>query len=85
MHLENLLHNDLNSNNVLLKLRNNVWILSRYGKWKVSLKSNPETYKESKTQRDGYNELYPHLVYDLRNIYGSKTLFWSGVFSFSYA
>lgn len=27
MHLENLLHNDLNSNNVLLKLRNNVWIL----------------------------------------------------------
>ena len=59
--------------------------IGRYGKWKVSLKSNPETYKESKTQRDGYNELYPHLVYDLRNIYGSKTLFWSGVFSFSYA
>ena len=47
--------------------------IGRYGKWKVSLKSNPETYKESKTQRDGYNELYPHLVYDLRNIYGSKT------------
>ena len=27
MHLEKLLHNDLKSNNVLLKLRNNVWIL----------------------------------------------------------
>ena len=26
MHIKNLLHNDLKSNNVLLKLRNNVWI-----------------------------------------------------------
>ena len=32
MHLNNLLHNDLMLNNVLLKFRNNVWIIGSYGK-----------------------------------------------------
>ena len=44
IHLKNLLHNDLMSNNVLLKLRNNVWIPKLAVMGKVTLKSNPETY-----------------------------------------
>ena len=43
-----LLHNDLKSNNILLKLRNNVWIPKFADIGKVTLKSNPETYKLSK-------------------------------------
>ena len=43
-----LLHNVLKSNNILLKLRNNVWILKFADIGKVTLKSNPETYKLSK-------------------------------------
>ena len=52
MHLKNLLHNDLKSNNVLLKLRNNVWISKLADMGKVNSKSNPGTYKLSNTQRD---------------------------------
>ena len=42
MHLKNLLHNDLNSNNVLLKLKNNARILKLADTGKFTLKSNPE-------------------------------------------
>ena len=43
IHLKNLLHNDLKSNNVLLKLRNNIWIPKLSDMGKGSVKSNPET------------------------------------------
>ena len=33
IHLKNLLHNDFKSNNVLLKLRNNVWIPKLEENW----------------------------------------------------
>ena len=58
MHLKNLLHNDIMSNNVLLKLRNNVWMPKLAIMRKVTLKSNPETYMLSNTQRDFYNKIY---------------------------
>ena len=45
IHLKNLLHNDLKSNNVLLELRNNNWITKLTDMGKFTLKSNPETYK----------------------------------------
>ena len=41
MHLKNLLHNDLKSKNVLLKLKNNVWILKLADTGKFTLKSSP--------------------------------------------
>ena len=83
MHLKNLLHNDLKSNNVLLKLWN-VWIPKLADMGKFTLKSNPETYKLSNTQRDSYNKIYPYLAYALRNIYGSMTSFSSDIFSLGY-
>ena len=43
MHFKNLLHNHLKSNNVLLKLRNNVWKPKFDDMVKFSLKSNQET------------------------------------------
>ena len=81
MHLKNFYHKDLKSNNILLKIRNNVWIPKLADIGKVTLKTNPETYKLSNTQRDRYNKIYPHLVYELRNVYGSKTLFSSDILS----
>ena len=51
---------------------------------KFTLKSNPETYKLTNTQGDSYNKIYPYLAYALRNIYGSKTSFSSGIFSLGY-
>ena len=47
MHLKHLLHNDLKSNNILLKLRNNVWMPKLTDTGKFTLKSNPETYSRS--------------------------------------
>ena len=69
MHLKNLLHNDLNSNNVLLKLKNNARILKLADTGKFTLKSNPEIYKLSNTQRGRCNKIYLYLAYALRNIY----------------
>ena len=43
MHLKKLLYNDFMSN-ILLKLRNNVWIRKLAVMRKVTLKSNPEIY-----------------------------------------
>ena len=40
MHLKDLLHNDLKSNNVLLKLRNIVWLAKLPDMGKATLKSN---------------------------------------------
>ena len=67
MRLKNLLHDDLKSNNVLLKLRNNVWIPKLTDMGEVTLKSNPETYKQSNTQKDLYNknDLYKGLCNEL--------------------
>ena len=84
IHLKNILHNDLKSDHFLLKLRNNVWIPKLADMGKVTLKSNPETYKLSNTQRDRYNKIYPHLAYELRNVLGTKTSVSSDIFSFGY-
>ena len=51
---------------------------------KVTLKSNPETCKLSNMQRERYNKIYPHLAYELRNIYGSKASFLSDIFPLGY-
>ena len=45
------------ANNVLLKLRNNVWVPKLTDKGKGTFKSNPETYVLSKTQRDPYRKI----------------------------
>ena len=51
---------------------------------KVTLKSKLETYKISNTQRDRFNKIYPHLAYELMNVYGSKTSFSSDIFPLAY-
>ena len=53
----NLMHNDLKSNNVLLKLRNNVWIPKLADIGKVTLKPYPKTYKLINKQSDHYNKI----------------------------
>ena len=57
MNLKNLMHNDLKSNNVLLKLRNNVWIPKLADIGKVTLKPYPKTYKLINKQSDHYNKI----------------------------
>ena len=84
MHLKNLLHNDLKSNNLLLNLRNNVWIPKLADMGRVTLKSNPETYKLSNMQRERYNKIYPHLAYELRNVYDWKASISSDICSLGY-
>ena len=69
MHLKNLLHNDLKSNNVLLKLKNNARVLTLADTGKFTLKSNLEIYKLSNMQSGCYNKIYLYLAHTLRNIY----------------
>ena len=80
MHLKNLLHNYLKSNDVLFKVIN-VWILKLADTGKFTLKSIPETYKLSNAQKERYNKIYSYLAYALKNIYGSKSSFSSDIFS----
>ena len=84
IHLKNLVHNDLKSNDVLFKLVNNVWILKLADTGKFTLKPFPETYKLSNTQKDRYNKIYSYLAYALRDIYGLKISFSSDIFSLGY-
>ena len=69
---------------VATALKNNVWIPKLVDIEKVTLKSNLEKYKLSKTQKDRDNKIYPRLSYDLRNIYSSKTSFSSDILSLGY-
>ena len=84
MHLKKLSRNDLKSNNVLLNLRNNVWIPKLADMGRVTLKSNPETYKLSNTQREHYNKIYPRLTSKGRNVYDSKASISSDICSLGY-
>ena len=56
MHLKNLLHDDLKSNDVLFKVTT-VWILKLADTGKFTLKSIRETYKLNNTQKDCYNKI----------------------------
>ena len=84
MHLKNLLHNHLKSNNVLLELRNNVWKPKFDDMVKVSLKSNQETQKLSNQQKDRCNKINPHPAHELGNVFCSKTSFSSDIFLLGY-
>ena len=84
MHLKKLLRNDLKFNDVLLNLRNNVWIPKLADMGRVTLKSNPEIYKLSNTQRERYNKIYRHLAYELRNVYDLKASISSDICSLGY-
>ena len=84
MHFKNLLHNHLKSNNVLLKLRNNVWKPKFDDMVKFSLKSNQETQKLSNQQKDRCNKINPHPAHELGNVFCSKTSFSSDIFLLGY-
>ena len=82
MHKNGLLHNDIKSNNILLKGNELVPILIDMGK--VTSKLCPEVYKLTKQQQQKYNEKYLHLAFELRNIYGAKTSTFTDVYSLGY-
>ena len=75
MHLKNILHNDIKTNNVLLKSKEGNWIPKLMDMGKVILKSEPEVYRLSPSRTEKYNKKYPHLADELRNISGAKISF----------
>ena len=81
MHLKGLLHNDLKSNNVLLKKESDNITAKIIDMGKVTLKSEPEEYKLRPEQQERYNIRYTHLAYELRNVYGSRTSYATDIYS----
>ena len=84
MHLKNFLHNDIKANSVLLKLKEGNWIPKLTNMDSATLKSEPEVYRSSATQTEKYNKKYPHLAYELLNVFGAKASFASDVYSLGY-
>jgi len=82
MHINALLHNDLKSNNVLLKGIHLTPILIDMGK--VTSRYSPEVYKLSEKQRGRYNKNHPYLAHELRNTHGSKQSSATDVYSLGY-
>ena len=85
MHTKGMLHNDIKSNNVLLKQsKSDEFIPIVVDMGKVTLRKSPEIYKLTQKQRERYNHKYPHLAYELRNKYGSKTSTATDIYSLGY-
>ena len=73
MHSRSVLHNDLKSDNVLMKKVSSTSHIPKvidFGKATCTL--NPVIYELDEKQKDYYNVHHKHLAYELRNIKGSK-------------
>ncbi len=81
LHSHSILHNDLKSNNVLIK-SGFIPIIVDFGK--ATLRKNPEVYKLTTSQMERYNSRYPHLAYELRNKFGSKTSTATDIYSLGF-
>ena len=78
-------YNDLKRNNVLLRqtISHEISpVIIDMGK--VTLRTSPEIYKLNEKQKARYNVKYPHLAYELRNVYGAKTSMSTDIFSLGY-
>ena len=62
MHMNGLLHNDIKTNNVLMK-NIDTPILVDVGK--VTSRYYPEVYKLTESQKLRYNRKYPYLAFEL--------------------
>ena len=51
---------------------------------KVTLKSESEVYRLSARQTEKYDKKYPHLAYEVRDVFGAKAYFASDVYSLGY-
>ena len=81
MHYKRILHNDLKSNNVLLKFSNQTYYPVVVDMGKATLRSNPEVNKLTESQEERYNKKHTHLAFELRNRYGATTSFETDVYS----
>ncbi|XP_066920189.1 uncharacterized protein [Clytia hemisphaerica] len=81
MHRQGVLHNDIKSNNVMLK-SNLVPVFIDFGK--ATLRKCPEIYRLTEKQRVRYNSKYLYLAYELRNVWGTKTSTATDIYSLGY-
>lgn len=86
MHSNGLLHNDIKSNNILLKQSDadDSFIPKIIDMGKATSRVLPEIYKLTPRQRERYYQKYPHLAFELRNKYGSKTSTATDIYSFGF-
>ena len=86
MHLKKFLCNNIKASHVLLKFKEGNWIQKLMDmdktRTKVKPKSEPKMYHALQTEK--CNKRYPHLTYQLRNVFGGKTSFASDVYSLGY-
>ncbi|XP_066918689.1 uncharacterized protein [Clytia hemisphaerica] len=81
MHRQNILHNDLKNNNVLIR-SNSIPVIIDFGK--ATLRNKPEIYNLTAKQRERYNSNHPYLAYELRNLPCMKTSVSTDIFSLGY-
>ena len=82
MHKKGLLHNDLKSNNVLLKEElDGSFVPKIIDMGKVTTKRDSPIYQLTPKQKERYNKYHSYLAPELRNNYGAKCSIYSDVYS----
>ena len=85
MHCKSLLHNDLKTNNIVLKPTTLLGYCTKIiDMGMVTKKSEPKIYNLTEQQKIRYNNKYPYLAHELRNVKGSATSFSSDIYSLGY-
>ncbi|XP_066921273.1 uncharacterized protein [Clytia hemisphaerica] len=81
IHRKGFLHNDIKSNNILLRSDSTPVIID-FGK--STLRSQPQEYRLTSEQKERYNVRYPYLAHELRNGSGLKTSTRTDIFSLGF-
>ena len=82
LHSRNLLHNDIKSNNILIKTGVNGTIYPKMiDMGKVTTRLAPHQYRLTQKQKIKYNKRYTYLAPELRNEYNTKTSTLTDIYS----